>query len=171
MSPALPPSTNMESTIRPLDPTDRDAVLALSLRAWAPAFASIKEVLGSALYEAQYPDGWQVSQRTAVGHACDSDAIHVWVAETDGAIAGFVAVQLHEADRMGEIYMLAVDPSHQRHGIATTLIDCATRWIADKGMRTVMVETGGDPGHAPARAAYESAGFTLFPTSRYFKAL
>jgi hypothetical protein len=38
-------------------------------------------------------------------------------------------------------------------------------------MAVVTVETGGDPGHAPARATYESAGFTLFPISRYFKAL
>jgi GNAT superfamily N-acetyltransferase len=161
----------MEPTIRPLDPDDRDAVVALSLRAWAPAFASVKDVLGSAVYEAQYPSGWRASQRAAVGHACDSEAIQVWVAETDAAIAGFVAVQLHEADRMGEISMLAVDPSHQRQGIAAALIDRATGWIADKGMSSVMVETGGDAGHAPARAAYEKAGFTLFPVSRYFKAL
>ena len=30
-------------------------------------------------------------------------------------------------------------------------------------MTTVMVETGGDPGHPPARAIYERAGFTLLP--------
>jgi GNAT superfamily N-acetyltransferase len=165
----------MEPTIRPLDPADRDAVVALSLRAWAPAFASMKEVMGpavyEAVYEAQYPSGWRESQRVAVGHACDSGTIQIWVAETDAAIAGSVAVRLHGADRMGEIHMLAVDPSHQRKGVAGALIDRATGWIADKGMRSVMVETGGDAGHAPARAAYEKAGFTPFPVSRYFKAL
>jgi hypothetical protein len=36
-------------------------------------------------------------------------------------------------------------------------------------MTTVMVETGGDPGHAPARRTYESAGFRPFPVARYFK--
>jgi hypothetical protein len=34
-----------------------------------------------------------------------------------------------------------------------------------------MVETGGDPGHAPARHVYEKTGFTLLPIARYFKAL
>jgi hypothetical protein len=34
-----------------------------------------------------------------------------------------------------------------------------------------MVETGGDPGHAPARHVYERANYTLFPVARYFKAL
>jgi hypothetical protein len=36
-------------------------------------------------------------------------------------------------------------------------------------MTTVMVETGGDPGHAPARATYEAAGFQLFPVAKYFR--
>jgi hypothetical protein len=35
-------------------------------------------------------------------------------------------------------------------------------------MSVAMVETGGDPGHAPARRTYEKAGFGLFPTARYF---
>jgi hypothetical protein len=34
-----------------------------------------------------------------------------------------------------------------------------------------MAETGGDPGHAPARAVYERAGFTLLPVARYFRTL
>jgi hypothetical protein len=35
----------------------------------------------------------------------------------------------------------------------------------------VRVETGGDPGHAPARRLYEQLGFGLFPIARYFKKL
>jgi hypothetical protein len=38
-------------------------------------------------------------------------------------------------------------------------------------MDIAVVETGGDPGHAPARAAYEVAGFTLLPIARYFRLL
>jgi hypothetical protein len=38
-------------------------------------------------------------------------------------------------------------------------------------MDIVVVETGGDPGHGPARAAYEAAGFTLLPIARYFRML
>ena len=38
-------------------------------------------------------------------------------------------------------------------------------------MDIAVVETGGDPGHAPARAAYESAGFTVLPIARYFRLL
>ena len=35
-------------------------------------------------------------------------------------------------------------------------------------MTTAMVETGGDPGHAPARSTYEAAGFRHFPV-KYFR--
>jgi hypothetical protein len=38
-------------------------------------------------------------------------------------------------------------------------------------MDVVVVETGGDPGHDPARAAYETAGFTKLPIARYFRLL
>ena len=159
----------MEPTIRPYDPRDLDAVVALSLRAWAPVFASVEEVLrGSGVYEAQHPD-WRVTQREAVVQACAAEQVHVWAADVEGAVAGFTAVQLHEADRMGEIYMLAVDPLHQRRGVAAGLTSFAVRWIAEQGMTTAMVETGGDPGHAPARATYERAGFTALPSVKYFR--
>ena len=38
-------------------------------------------------------------------------------------------------------------------------------------MAMVMVETGGDLGHAPARATYEGLGFQRWPVARYFKDL
>ncbi|WP_315312567.1 hypothetical protein [Rothia dentocariosa] len=51
------------------------------------------------------------------------------------------------------------------------LMEHAYAQIKDAGMRMVMVETGGDSGHAPARALYESEGFVRWPVARYFKDL
>jgi GNAT superfamily N-acetyltransferase len=67
--------------------------------------------------------------------------------------------------------MLAVDPDHQTGGVGTALTEFALDRLKDAGMRIAMVETGGDPGHAPARRTYERAGFTLLPIARYFKNL
>ena len=53
----------------------------------------------------------------------------------------------------------------------TRLTTFALDRMRDAGMNVAMVETGGDPGHAPARRSYEKAGFTLLPIGRYFKAL
>jgi ribosomal protein S18 acetylase RimI-like enzyme len=160
----------MSPIIRDFAPEYRAAVVDLSLRAWEPVFASIESVLrGSGVFALQYPDGWVPAQRSAVEHACDE--LRLWVAELDGAVVGFVAVRLHADDRMGEIHMVAVDPGRQRRGVGGALTRHALAWMAEQGMTTAMVETGGDPGHAPARAAYESAGFTAFPVARYFRTL
>jgi hypothetical protein len=40
----------MRPQIRPLDDRDAEAVVGLSLRAWAPVFASIERALSSEIY-------------------------------------------------------------------------------------------------------------------------
>ena len=160
----------MAVTVRPLDPSDHDAVIALSLRAWAPVFASLERILGpSGVYAELHPD-WLVTQRRAVQAALDAADVHVWVADTE-VVAGFVAVTLHDVESMGEIHMIAVDPAHQRRGVATALITFATSWIRDQGRAVALIGTGADPGHAPARATYERAGFTPLSLVNYFKKL
>ncbi|MEY9214689.1 GNAT family N-acetyltransferase [Thermobifida halotolerans] len=162
----------MEPVVRAFDDRDLDAVVALSLRAWTPVFASLEEVLGpSGLFARMYPQGWRTDQRQAVADVCRSEENHVWVAEVDSAVAGFVAVRLDRDEGMGEISMLAVDPAHQRGGLGSLLTAFCLEWMSGQGMALAMVETGGDPGHAPARQTYEKAGFTPLPIVRYFKRL
>jgi ribosomal protein S18 acetylase RimI-like enzyme len=67
--------------------------------------------------------------------------------------------------------MLAVDPAAQRVGLGTALTTHAVNWMRARGVTLAVVETGGDPGHAPARQTYELAGFTLMPIARYFMVL
>ncbi|MEX0663845.1 MAG: GNAT family N-acetyltransferase [Acidimicrobiia bacterium] len=160
----------MAPSIRPLDDHDIEAVVQLSLRAWAPNFASLEQVMRADIYERLHPD-WQVDQRRDVEAACAAHDGQAWVAKVDGSIGGFVVVELHEQQRLGEIFMLAVDPDHQRSGVGAALTEFALGWMKGEGMTVAMVETGGDPGHAPARRTYEQAGFELLPISRYFKPL
>jgi ribosomal protein S18 acetylase RimI-like enzyme len=72
---------------------------------------------------------------------------------------------------MGVIEIIGVDPCHQRRGVSSRLTHFAIEHMRSCGMDIAVVETGGDPGHAPARAAYETAGFTLLPIARYFRLL
>ena len=160
----------MEMQIEPYDVEHRDAVIRLSLRAWAPVFASMQNVLGDAVFQELYPD-WQASQQAAVEAVCAAEGSHVWVATAAGSAVGFVAVKLHTETRMGEIDMLAVDPDAQGRGVGSALTACALDWIKAAGMTVAMVETGGDPGHEGARHTYEKAGFGLLPIARYFKKL
>jgi GNAT superfamily N-acetyltransferase len=157
--------------IEPFAPHHLDAVIRLSLRAWEPVFDSLQNAMDADVYQAFYPEHWRVSQQKAVEDVCAAADTHVWVATDADSTVGFVAVKLHSEDNMGEIYMLAVDPDAQGQGVGSALIQFALSWMKESGMTIAMVETGGDPGHAPARHTYEKAGFGLFPVARYFKKL
>ena len=161
----------MEVRIEPYNTHHLDTVIRLSLRAWTPVFESLQNAMDADVYRAFYPDHWRVSQQKVVEDVCAAEDTNVWVATDAGSTVGFVAVKLHSEDSMGEIYMVAVDPDFQGHGIGSALIEFALDWMKDAGMSIAMVETGGDPGHAPARHTYEKAGFGLFPIARYFKKL
>ncbi|MGH1565769.1 GNAT family N-acetyltransferase [Mumia sp. DW29H23] len=160
--------------LRRLEPADLDGVVALSLRAWEPVFASMAAVLGPRLDAMVNPE-WRTGQAAAVRAVCEERSAYVYVADLGGDVVGFAAVALHgdaaPEPGSGEIEMIAVDPEHQRCGVARRLIDHCTDVMVEEGCRFAVVATGGDPGHAPARAAYEAAGFTGLPLVRYYKAL
>jgi GNAT superfamily N-acetyltransferase len=157
--------------IEPYNPQQLEAVISLSLRAWTPVFDSIQDTLDADVYRVFYPDGWRVSQQKAVEDVCAAEETNVWVAIDADFTIGFVAVKLDSESSMGEIYMVAVDPDFQGRGIGIALTEFALAWMKDAGMSIAMVETGCDPGHAPARHTYERVGFGLLPVARYFKKL
>jgi GNAT superfamily N-acetyltransferase len=157
--------------IRSFHSGDLDVVVEFSLRAWEPVFASLQQVLGDGCFLRLHPD-WRVDQAEAVRSSCTSEDRDVFVAVVGRRPAGFVSVALNAfRDRMGWIEIIGVDPDYQRRGIATRLTDVAAAHMRSHGMDIAVVETGGDPGHAPARAAYEARGFTALPIARYFRLL
>lgn len=161
----------MDTQIREYRPADEQAVVDLSLRAWAPVFASLERILGHEIFVRLHGD-WRRFQEAAVRGELADGAAHVWVAETSRGVIGFVTATLRDPERkLGEIGMLAVEPDEKDRGAGTALTEFATDWLRSSGMRVAMVETGGDPGHAPARRVYQKAGYTLLPLARYFKAL
>jgi ribosomal protein S18 acetylase RimI-like enzyme len=161
----------MAVQLRPASASDTEAIVRLSLRAWAPVFASLRETLGASAYAIVYPD-WERQQRETVERACgDAGRTIVWAAETDGTIAGFVAYTLDAETKLGTVELLAVDPEYQYRGTGTALNRLALDRMREAGMRLAGLSTGGDPGHAPARRAYEKAGYRAFPNVWYFQEL
>lgn len=160
----------MDAVIREYQPADEPRVVELSLRAWAPVFASLEHALGRAVFVRLDPD-WREDQAGAVRATLDDAGTRAWVGEVDGEVVAFVAAMVHGDRRLGEISMLAVDPAAAGEGVGGALTEFATGWLRDAGARVAMVETGGDPGHALARRVYERAGYTALPVARYFKAL
>jgi len=159
----------MDLRIRPIGENDIEALAQLSLAAWEPVFRSFEQVLGHAICARVWPDG-VASQPTDVEAICrDREKYTVWVAEVDGKAVGFIACALNFQSQVGEVYMLAVDPDYQNHGIGTALNVFALERMKEAGMKLAEVGTGGDPGHAPARRSYEKAGYTGLPLVRYHK--
>ena len=152
-------------------PEDHQAVVELSMRAWGPVFDKLQPAVPAYVFKAFYPDGWQARQAADISAFLDEEGESVLVAREGEAILGWIGLRLHPTDSMGEIYILAVEPASQRSGVASALMDAAMSKLRGAGMTMAMVETGDDPGHAPSRAAYESAGFERWPVARYFREL
>ncbi len=163
----------VDARIKEYQQSDEGPVVEFALRSWAPVFASLEEVLGEDLFARLHSaeGGWREQQDAAIRATLTSPSMRTWVAEVEATPVGFVSARLTGDRQIGEIYMLAVDPGYQGGGIGTALTVKATDWLRQSGARVAMVETGGDPGHAPARRVYQKADYTLLPVARYFKAL
>jgi len=153
-------------------PDDTPRLQAIRAAAFAPVFASFRALLGDEIYDL-------AQRRDEEGHATFLDSLlasdspwEVYVAENGDVVAGFIAVQANAETLVGELGLNAVDPAHAGTGIGTKMYEFAVSRLKRLGMNVAMVGTGGDPSHAPARRAYEKAGFGAeLPTIWMFKKL
>ena len=158
--------------IRPYDPAHRDAALDLVVAIWGPVFEGMRAALPRYVYGNFYPQGWEARQRADVASLLDRAGDSAWVAHAgDDTLVGLVVAEAHHEDRMGEIVLIGVHPDHRGTGIARALTDTALGWMRAQGLAFAMAETGEDPGHAPARAAYEALGFEPWRVVRYVREL
>lgn len=161
-----------ELEIRPYEESDLEAIVEFSLRAWEPVFESLRQVLGDPIFARLHESGWKEAQAEAVRSSCTSTERDVLVAVADGRPVGFAALALNAFhERMGVVDIVAVDPAYQRCGIASQLMERSVEHMRAQGMDIAAVETGGDPGHGPARSLYESLDYTPLAGVRYLKLL
>ena len=155
-----------------MEDADLEVVLDLALAAWKPVFESLEAELGPDVYGMLFPD-WRSAQARAVEAVFRAAESNLWVALEDGRPVGFVALRYVDEDaaRAGEIQMMAVHPDRQRGGLGTSLVQRALDEMEGAGVKLAVVATGGDRGHAPARALYEGVGFRPLPTVRYYRKL
>jgi ribosomal protein S18 acetylase RimI-like enzyme len=102
-------------------------------------FESLEHVLGREIF-VRLHGKWPLYQASAVRGAIAANGTRAWVAEAGGSVVGFLAARLDIPRGIGEIQMLAVDPGHQRRGVATALTDRATEWFGSSGMEVAMVD-------------------------------
>jgi len=157
--------------VRDLEPADVAAAVAIAVAAWEPIFASFRRILGEELYAAIRPDP-AAAKAAQVRAACEADSsAHACVAELDGRVVGF-ATYYAKPSGVGEIGNNAVRPDCRGRGIAPRMYAYVQERLKALGMRFVEVATGGEASHAPARRAYEKAGFDIqLPKVTYYRKL
>ena len=147
--------------MRPVRADDQPQLERVRQAAFAPVFASFRSILGDDIYDLAQAHEDEAQGKLFVALLAPESGWEVYVAEVAGTVVGFVSLQLNHDTHVGEIGLNAVHPDHAGQGIGTAMYTFALARMKDAGMRVATVATGGDPSHAPARRAYEKAGFTV----------
>ena len=159
--------SDLNLNIRPATDDDLPHWQTIRAAAFAPVFASFRELLGAEIAAiTQTNDDADQAAYLASLFAPDA-GWELYTAVLDTQIVGFVSVQLNKETAVGEIGLNAVHPAAAGQGIGTALYQFALDRMQAAGMRVATVGTGGDPSHAPARRAYEKAGFSAQIPSVY----
>jgi ribosomal protein S18 acetylase RimI-like enzyme len=147
--------------IRAVKADDQPLLDGVRQAAFAPIFASFRSILGDDLYELAQAREDAAQEALFVSLLAPESGWEVYAAEIAGTVVGFVSLQLNHETHVGEIGLNAVHPDHAGKGVGTAMYDFAIARMKAAGLRVATVATGGDPSHAPARRAYEKAGFMV----------
>jgi ribosomal protein S18 acetylase RimI-like enzyme len=83
-----------------------------------------------------------------------------FVAELDGKIAGYVLYgPTPLADRVFDLYWIAVLPEYQARGIGKLLLQFVERAVAERHGRMLLIETSSKESYGRTRQFYEHAGY------------
>jgi mycothiol synthase len=92
------------------------------------------------------------------------------LAEDADGLAGFDWLKVHEPDgrdpRIGEIFVIGVDPGHQGLGLGRALAVEGLARVAGRDITTGMLFVAAE--NAPALALYRALGFSVHRTDRAY---
>ena len=157
--------------IREFRPEDLPVIQAIARKAWKPIFDNYKNLLGEELYPLVYPDPeepFRIKEREIRAQA-EKVPHEILICEREGKIAGFIFFGMR--GKTGVICNNAKDPDSTERGVAQEMYAAVLEKFKAAGMTVATVNTGLDCAHAPARRAYEKAGFCarMDKTSYYMK--
>lgn len=156
--------------LRPIVPGDIAGLHRIRRLAFAPIFESFRELVGPDIAPIAFATA-EDEQARHLDEICAPASGHHVFAVFDGAeMVGFVSFTVDPRKRSGEIGLNAVAPDRSGRGIGAWMYEQALARMKTLGAEVVEVGTGGDAAHAPARRAYEKAGFThSIPGAHFYR--
>ena len=154
--------------IRKALPSDITVACEIAKECWADIYAGYKKQLGDEIYDIVYSVDPLAIKAERIKRAIEDG--RVFVAECDGTVCGFSSFTVD--GKVGTLNENGVKSSFRGMGIAKKLYDAVFERLREDGCEVVSVGTGLDDAHAPARRAYEKAGFEASLSSiTYYKKL
>jgi GNAT superfamily N-acetyltransferase len=160
-------------TFRKVEAADLPRLQEIRTAAFTPIHNGFRAQMGAKMFHIHYRD-WDEKQGAHLNEICASTDSNqqVYAALAGGELVGFVDFSLNPARKIGELGLNAVDPHRQGTGIGTAMYQFALEKLKQAGAEMVIVGTGGDAAHLPARRAYGKAGFSVgIPGIHYFMPL
>ncbi|MBO5792048.1 MAG: GNAT family N-acetyltransferase [Lentisphaeria bacterium] len=144
--------------MRPYCEDDLLKVMEIANIAWRPIRKMSRAALGDSIADILNPDGDDVSKGFQVKGQIESGAYGIAVCEHEGELVGFITYAINGI--WGEICNNGALTSTGLKGIGQTMYKYVMEEFRKAGVKVVKVTTGLDDAHAPARRAYERAGFS-----------
>jgi mycothiol synthase len=84
-------------------------------------------------------------------------------------LIGYCWTKVHAAHKppLGEIYVIAIDPSQHGRGLGKPMTLAGLEWLSDQGLEDGMLYVESD--NVPANATYAALGFTRHHTDRAYR--
>lgn len=152
---------NKDIKIVPATEEHIEEVKKITIAAWTPIHKVRKEILGEEIYNLT-SKGWEEAKCESVIKALLSydEQYKGYVALLDDKVAGFVTYRVIKGNPdIGRMGNNAVSPEFTGKGIGSTMYKFVLDEMENIGLKYASVYTGLDEAHAPARRAYEKAGY------------
>ena len=146
--------------IRKYKQEDLTTIMDIANRAWREIYKMFREAYGDELFQLIVPDEANSKGEQVRSH-CARHPEWIFICEEEDKIAGFVTFSLNTESKIGSIGNNARDPECALKGIGQQMYKAVFEYFREHGMLYAQVHTGLDYAHAPARRAYERAGFDI----------
>ena len=156
--------------MREYRPEDLETVMTLANEAWKPIRQMSNAALGEKIVKLLNPNGTDNTKGLQVKEQIDSGKYGIAICEHADKIVGFITWQINGIT--GVICNNAALPGSGLKGIGQMMYKYVLDLFRSQGVKVAQVVTGMDWAHAPARRAYERAGFkNRIDSTTYFMAL